>query len=228
MLFTINLGMIFLIVSFEGPNGSGKDTLINYLESNYNLKTSFKFPSYKMDKRNIYSNMIKNILLKKQNSKTYNFVLQYLTYLDKLYFKKEIENIKNEKDVYMFDRYVSTCLYLLTSFKKDSRSYKHICNQYNKNIVKPDIEFILISDDPDHTLYERVCNCTSDKDMFETKEKIKFINDFYKEELTEPSLTHNKLGIIIDNKTVEELAEEVITHITNYKITQMKMKDGIL
>lgn len=129
-----------MIISFLGPDGCGKSTLINVLESNLkNTDVTYFHLRPIVPKKNVSNNS-------PQQSKTYGFVLSFLKlcFLILQFNIGWLKNIRGRKGVIIFDRYLYD---VVIDPKRFRISLPAIILKIGiKLIPKPDIIFLLTGD----------------------------------------------------------------------------------
>ena len=194
------------LIVFEGIEGSGKTTLINYI-SNYFQNNNIKFLRIREPGGNENSEIIRKIILsKKNNFNTYTDLLLYLA--------ARSENIENtikknyQKKIILLDRFTDSTIAYQHYGMGISKSLIENLNKIILNGIKPQIVFLNIVNM--QNLSKRL-NSRKNKnkyDFFKTKFYKKVQNGFLK-------ISKNKSNyVIIDsNKNLVENKKVVLNKI---------------
>ena len=194
------------LIVFEGIEGSGKTTLINYI-SNYFHKNNIKFLRIREPGGNENSEIIRKIILSKKND--------FNTFTDLLlYLAARSENIENtikknyQKKIILLDRFTDSTLAYQHYGMDISKSLIENLNKIILNGIKPQIVFLNIVNM--QNLSKRL-NSRKNKnryDFFKAKFYKKVQNGFLK-------ISKNKSNyVIIDsNKNLVENKKVVLNKI---------------
>lgn len=195
------------IITIDGNIGAGKTTLLNYLHNNYNIYIDLE----PLDK---WKSFLDNIYNNKKNF--FNF--QIRVWLDRSWIQEKDVNstivmerspyfIRNTFNKYMFENDLIT------------PQENIIINElYNKtDIIWKSNYFIYIRSDPEKCL-ERIMKRGRENEKEISLEYLKDIHNLHEE--TCKKIIDNDMNIIIidiEDKSLPEIANEVIEYLNKYK-----------
>ena len=205
------------IISFEGPDMTGKSTQVNnvrkILEEDMCLKVkTVHFPRYDTP----IGRCIKLVL--DGEIKMDMIPLQMLYIADQTAFSEEIREYEKEYDVLLLDRYdLSTIAY--ASSKENSASNRKliqdILRSYQKEIILPDLTLIFSKNSNFNLhLFER----GGEKDIFEKDAFMMKNIDVAYEEIAEQYIRDDysdgrKIAVINANNTIDKVTEDIMLEI---------------
>ena len=194
------------LIVFEGIEGSGKTTLINYI-SKFFLKKKIKFIKIREPGGNKNSETIRKLILNNKNN--FNSFTDLM-----LYFAARSENIdltikKNyNKSIILLDRFTdSTIAYQHYGMGLD----KNLINKINKSLlkdIKPDLIFINVVNSKNLVKRLRLRKLRNRYDKFNTKFYEKVQRGYLK-----LAKNRSKYVIIDSNKKLIENKKEVLNKI---------------
>ncbi len=194
------------LIVFEGIEGSGKTTLINYI-SKFFLKKKIKFIKIREPGGNKNSETIRKLILNNKNN--FNSFTDLM-----LYFAARSENIdltikKNyNKSIILLDRFTdSTIAYQHYGMGLD----KNLINKINKSLlkdIKPDLIFINVVNSKNLVKRLRLRKLRNRYDNFNTKFYEKVQRGYLK-----LAKNRSKYVIIDSNKKLIENKKEVLNKI---------------
>ena len=194
------------LIIFEGIDGSGKTTQINYV-INYLKKKNKKFIKLREPGGSKNSEVLRNLILKKKN--------KFDKYTDLLlYIAARNENIKNiisknyKKKIILIDRYIYSTIAYQCFGMGINKNFVKIINNYIVKKYKPTHIFLHIVDEKN--LKKRLKNRSKNNryDYFKSKFYNKVQKGFLK-------LLKNKknVSIIDSNKTIIENRSVILNKI---------------
>ncbi len=194
------------LIVFEGIEGSGKTTLINYI-SKFFIKKKIKFIKIREPGGNKNSETIRKLILNNKNN--FNSFTDLM-----LYFAARSENIdltikKNyNKSIILLDRFTdSTIAYQHYGMGLD----KNLINKINKSLlkdIKPDLIFINVVNSKNLVKRLRLRKLRNRYDNFNTKFYEKVQRGYLK-----LAKNRSKYVIIDSNKKLIENKKEVLNKI---------------
>lgn len=199
-----------MIISFEGPDGSGKSTqaeILYYTLENLGLKVKlFHFPRYESPIGSLIGNVLQN------EAVNIDFTaLQMLYAADQTDFSCELNKLISQGYIIILDRYdLSTIAYYIAKTNCSIENGISTVTNWQKNIKTPDTTFIF---DSKHSISDRREEETLDK--FEKDETImNNVNNVYLE-LYEYFKTNNnsrsrKYYILDASLSIEELSKIIL------------------
>ena len=208
-----------MIISIEGGDGLGKSTQAELLykklkEKGYDVE-KVHFPRYS----SLAGNIIHDVLFGKIEMDPRN--LQQLYVIDQLLFQTKILKANKDK-IFIFDRYdLSTiCYYKLTTKKELLECLITIYKNMQNDLVKPDMTFILTSNNAD--IQKERIGTDENFDIFEKNHEIKEkISDTYIEVMEGLSLYYGdtrQVCYVNADKEIEEISNEMLKHLHDIKL----------
>lgn len=213
-----------MIYAIEGPDGVGKDSVIEYLVNKHNCKKFFtNFPSYKEELPSYTyektRKLMKDYLSGENNCTPYMFQLANL--IDKHTHNKYIVECREDKDnIYLLNRWKASgfiygSLDMAENEGFDIEVSQYLCKQMMDLIEDPTGEICLIANTS--TLVERMKKRSEQKSVYEDIEFLENICEMYMQYYRDKEGSYI---IYTDNKSIEEVGEEV------YNIIKQTQRGG--
>ena len=212
-----------MIVAIDGPDGTGKDSVIEYLTMNYGWNYLTSFPSYKLYNNDIervrtpHLNNIRGLLNNYLHGNSDNISqtkFQLACMVDKFSLAEQLLAFKESENVYLINRYIASgVVYGYLSMEHDyDNIYELISLIYDMNqmLIEPNYDICLTANID--TIMNRIGNRGEKKSIYETKEFLSRVINMYNGIYSTTSPKFYPYGsdwchvINTDNKSIKEVS----------------------
>lgn len=199
-----------MIITFEGPDGSGKSTQSQILYDALKMKglkvKLLHFPRYESPIGKLIGNVLQD------DNVSINFsAMQMLYAADQVDFSDELNKLLSEGYIVILDRYdLSTTAYYIAKTKCSIDEGISIVSDWQKNIITPDITFIF---DAKHSISDRREEDTLDK--FERdKALMNSINNVYLSLYEKLKGSNDRKYYLLDaGLSIEEISKNIKNYL---------------
>ena len=197
------------LIVFEGIEGTGKTTLINYV-SNYLRKQNISFIKIREPGGNRNSELIRKIILKKKNK--FNSFTDLM-----LYFAARSENIEK-----IINKHYKKKIILIDRFTDSTLAYQHYGMKLDKLLINKINRMLLKKIKPQITFLNLINEKNLKKRLFIRKNKNRYDNfkiKFYKKvQKGFLKISKNKRNYILinSNNNLVENKKKVLNHIIKF------------
>lgn len=199
-----------LFISFEGPDGSGKSTQINFLKDYFaNNNVSFVFT--REPGGTPIGEALREIILSPQYDEMSNITETLLYAASRAQLVSEIiKPALNRGDIVICDRYIDSSIAYQGFGRNLGKSVADI-NSFAIDGLMPDLTF-LISINPEIGMSRIECSERSELDRLE-QEKIEFHRKVHQGYIKIASQNKNRIVLIDGTMPIEAIKDEIISHV---------------
>ncbi len=199
-----------LFISFEGPDGSGKSTQINFLKDYFaNNNVSFVFT--REPGGTPIGEALREIILSPQYDEMSNITETLLYAASRAQLVSEIiKPALNRGDIVICDRYIDSSIAYQGFGRNLGKSVADI-NSFAIDGLMPDLTF-LISINPEIGMSRIECSERSELDRLE-QEKMEFHRKVHQGYIKIASQNKNRIVLIDGTKPIEAIKDEIISHV---------------
>ena len=215
-----------MLISIEGPDAVGKDTIVNTLTEKFGYIHACNYPTYKLHKDNDNSiqnrirGMLKDYLSGEQKMSHTTF--QIFAFFDKFQDYNKLMKYKQSKKLYLLNRYIaSSWVYGILSAAKqldiDIKTFMEIMKGINSFLVQPDIDVAILADI--EVIKRRITERSDAASVYEHDEYITNVVECYtymytsESNLVYPGTIPHTTFMNNGDKTPIEVATDIDTYI---------------